>query len=159
MASKKRLQLALAVAQGAHDDAFLGPSRCSSAEPNKALMSVADFLESCEGGGEDENDSLIVEPCTGIQQLMERGRQLEQRAESIFQGSLKSRSLLREVEGLLARHEQSADEYTWEGSDGDAIKAMRLRRCDELNAGLVHQREQLLSQSGLIDEMAQVLHT
>ncbi|KAL1526826.1 hypothetical protein AB1Y20_015518 [Prymnesium parvum] len=150
----RRLKTALAAAQGAYEDASEAHPPQTMAEKTKQYMSVADFYASVTEG--DEGEAPAREAQTPIEQLITRNRRLDERADRALQSALESRSLLHEVEGMLMRHEQ-AQEYERVGEEAqlDAVKAMRLERCEKLRAGLELHRTAVLSHSDRINEAAQ----
>eukprot|EP00966_Prymnesium_polylepis_P299216 6913688-Prymnesium_polylepis.1 len=114
----RRLQVALAAAQSTYEDASQSPP--PSSEPGKEHAALAG------DGSDDEIDARLTQARAPIEQLMARSRQLEQRAERALQGSLETRSLLREVEGLLRNAERDAEEEE-EDDDDDSGAAPEWR--------------------------------
>ena len=137
----KRLQVALAASQHAYEDASQSPPR-RTISPSKEHASVADFCASPGGDdSEDELDAKLREAQAPIEQLMARNRQLEQRAERALQGSLESRSLLREVEGLLRAAEIRADAAAEVDDEGSSERRGAAESADRPASGVMSARE------------------
>lgn len=96
----RRLQDAIAAAP-AYGDA----SGVTSPKPPKALEQAH---SDADADSDDDIDAKLSQARLPLEQLLARNRQMEQRAERALQSSLESRSLLREIEGLLRGAEARA---------------------------------------------------